>query len=177
MLAQSASPIPMTRRTPAGGRINYRKRIFVVARSYPVRPPCACFIHQRRARQRTALFTRVYDGAASIGRWPRRNYGWRFRIRAAAGAKRRLLWTEAVIAIEIAAAQSRMSSSMGKYPSLTLPFKQYSCQIRGPFPYSRITEPARERLSPVTLSVEACANVIKNPRTRPSTDNVPRRTG
>jgi hypothetical protein len=47
-------------------------------------------------------------------RWPRRNYNGRFRIRAAAGAKWRLLKVETIIAIEIAAVQSRMSSIMGR---------------------------------------------------------------
>src|ERR1700730_8322432 len=109
-------------------------------------------------------------------RWPRRNYGARFGVRAGTGAKRRLFGTEAVIAIEIAAAQSRMSSIMGKIsifdPSVQAIFMPNTgMHLNVP---EQTNQP--EKGSYIALSGEACANVIKTLRTMPSTDSVPRRT-
>jgi hypothetical protein len=58
-----------------------------------------------------------------------------------------------------------------KYPSLTLPLKQYSCQIQ----LTQTSQPEKGSRA-FTLSGEACANVIKTLRTMPLTNSVLRRT-
>ena len=146
------------------------------ALSYP-RPLCAClFISGEQGKEHYfSPATATAPRQLAIGR------GETTVDASASGrgtrARRRLLWTEAVTAIEIAAAQSRMSSIMGKIsifdPSVQAIFMPNSgTPLHAP---EQTNQPGKGSRA-FTLSGEACANVIKTLRTMPSTNSVPRRT-